>query len=143
LAESLRLEQDADLVKAQRVKREPPIVAQRVPRADAELGRRGPSRLNDQNEPPFEVMLGVLAFACKRLSPQAHLEIRASNVWQDDIVDAPNVSDVQLIRLGFALEGKLVSPPPACVVHRKGLDGLRSLASARLKRGRHSFDLES
>jgi hypothetical protein len=42
------------------------------------------------------------------MSRPAQLEIRASNVWQDGIVHAPAVSEVQLIRLGFALEGKLV-----------------------------------
>jgi len=84
------------------------MVAQRLARTEAELSSRGPSRSNDQNEPPFEAMLKVPALACKRMSPQAQLEIRSSNVWQDGIVHAPYVSEVQLIRLGFALEGKLV-----------------------------------
>jgi hypothetical protein len=65
------------------------MVAQRLARAEAELSRRGPSRLNDQNEPPFEVMLRLLALACKRMSPKAQLEIRASNVRQDGIVTPP------------------------------------------------------
>jgi hypothetical protein len=42
------------------------------------------------------------------MSRPAQLEIPASNVWQDGIVHAPYVSEVQLIRLGFTLEGKLV-----------------------------------
>jgi hypothetical protein len=83
-------------------------VVQRLARAEAELGQRGPSRLNDQNEPPFEVTLRLLALACKRKSSNAQREIRASNVWQDGIVHAPYVSEVQLNRLGFALEGKFV-----------------------------------
>ena len=64
-------------------------VAQRLARAEAELGPRGPSRLNDQNELPFEVMLRLLALACKRKSSNAQREIRASNVWQDGIVHGP------------------------------------------------------
>jgi len=69
-------------------KREALIVAQRLARTETELGRRGPLRLNDQNEPPFEVMLRLLALVCKRMSPKAQLEICASNVWQDRIVHA-------------------------------------------------------
>jgi hypothetical protein len=60
------------LVKAQRFKREALIVAQRLARAEAELSRTGPPRLNDQNEPPFEVMLRLLALVCKRMSPKAN-----------------------------------------------------------------------
>jgi hypothetical protein len=87
-------------------------------------------------------MLGLLALACKRKSSKAQLEIRDSDVWQDGIVHAPYVSAVQLNRLGFALEGNLVWPSPAFGAHRRGLDGLRSLASARLKEGRAGIDLE-
>ena len=63
-------------------------MAQRLARTEAELGRRGPLRLNDQNEPPFEVMLRLLAMACKRMSQKAQLELCASNVWQARIVNA-------------------------------------------------------
>ena len=104
MAESIHLKQDAALVKAQPFKREALIVAQRVARAEAELGRRGPSRLNDQNEPSFEVMVRLLALVCKLMSPKAQLEICASNVWQDRIVQAPDVFESQLNRLGFALQ---------------------------------------
>jgi len=100
----LNLERDAALVKAQRFKREALMRARRLARADAELSRRRSSHLTDQNGPPFENMLRLLA-ACKRKSPNAQLEIRASNVWQEGIVDALYVSEVQLNRLGFALEG--------------------------------------
>jgi hypothetical protein len=107
-AASLRLERDAALVEAQRFKRDALRVAQRLARAEAELSRRGSSRLNDQNELPFEVMLRLLALACKRKPSKAQREIRASDVWQDGIVQAPYVSEVQLNRLDFALEGKFV-----------------------------------
>jgi hypothetical protein len=49
----------------------------------------------------------LLALACNQKSSNAQLEIRASNVWQDGIVDAPYVSEVKLNKLGFALERKL------------------------------------
>ena len=88
-AASLGLERDAALVEAQRFKRDALRVAQRLARAEAELSRRGPSRLNDQNEPPFEAMHRLLALACKRKSSNAQREIRASNVWQDGIVHGP------------------------------------------------------
>src|SRR5260370_39640423 len=98
-ATRLRLERDAALVEAQRFKKDALRVAQRLARAEAALSRRGPSRLNDQNEPsPFEVMLRLLALACKRKSSKAQREIRASNVWQDGIVPAPYVSQVRLNR---------------------------------------------
>ena len=53
-------------------------------------------------------MLRLPALACRRKSSKAQLEILDSDVWQDGIVHAPYVSAVQLNRLGFALEGKLV-----------------------------------
>ena len=64
MAESFRPKRDAALVKAQPFKREA-LIAQRLARAGAELGRRKPSRLNDHNEPPFEVMVRLLALVCK------------------------------------------------------------------------------
>jgi len=67
------------------------MVAQRLALAEAELSRRGPSRLNNQNELPFEVMLRLLALACKRMLPQAQLEIRASNVRQDGVIHGPTL----------------------------------------------------
>jgi hypothetical protein len=108
LAESFRLEQDEDLVKPERFKKEALTVAQRLARAEAELGRRGPSRFNDQNEPSFEVMVRLLALVCKLMSPKAQLETCASNVWQDRVVQAPDVFEVQLNRLRFAPRAKLV-----------------------------------
>jgi hypothetical protein len=51
------------------------------------------------------------------MSPQAQLDIPISNVWQDGVVHARDVSEVQLNRLRFALRGKLVLPSRACVVH--------------------------
>lgn len=64
-----------------------------------------------------------------------------SNAWQDGI-DQPPISDVQLNIFCFALEGEPVQPPPACVVHTKRLDGLRSWASARRHEGRALIDLD-
>jgi hypothetical protein len=88
-AESLRRERNAARAEGQRPKRDTLMVAPRLARAEAKLNRRGRSRLNDQNGPLFEVMLRLLALACKRMSPNDQLEISASNVWQDRIVHAP------------------------------------------------------
>jgi hypothetical protein len=90
---TLRLERDAALVEAQHFKRDALRAAQRLARAEAELSRRGPSRISNQNEPPFEVTLRLLALTCKPKSSKAQREIRASSVWQDGIVQAPYVSD--------------------------------------------------
>jgi hypothetical protein len=68
------------IVDAQRFKRAALIVAQRLACAEAELRRRGSSRLNDQNQRPFEIIFKMLASARKRVSPEALLEIRPSNV---------------------------------------------------------------
>jgi hypothetical protein len=57
------------------------MVAQRLARAEAELNRRALSRLNNQDEPPFDVILSPLASACKRMLPKAQPETRPSNMW--------------------------------------------------------------
>jgi hypothetical protein len=87
--ESLRRDRNAARAQAHRPKRDALMAAQRLARAEAKLNRRGHSRRNDQNRPLFEVMLRLLALACKRMSPNDQLEISASNVWQDRIVHAP------------------------------------------------------
>jgi hypothetical protein len=84
------------------------VEVHRVVRAEAELRRRRASRLNHQNEPPFEVMLRSLALACTPRLSKAQLEIRDTNVWQNAIVHAPHVPEVQLNRLSFRREGKLL-----------------------------------
>jgi hypothetical protein len=88
-AESLRRERNAARAEAQRPKRDALMLVPRLARAEAKLNRRGHSRLNDQNGPLFEVMLRLLALACKRMSPNDPLEISACNLWQDRIVHAP------------------------------------------------------
>ncbi|SOE96900.1 hypothetical protein SAMN05414139_09921 [Burkholderia sp. D7] len=88
-AERLRRKRNAARAEVQRPKRGTLMVAPRPARAEAKLNRRGHSRLNDQNGPLFEVMLRLLALACKRMSPEDQLEISASNVWHDRIVHAP------------------------------------------------------
>ena len=49
----------------------------------------------------------MFALACKRKLSKAQREIRASNVWQDGIVHAPYVSEVQLNRLGLRSKASL------------------------------------
>ncbi len=71
------------------------MVEQRLAHAEAELRRRGPSCLSDQNEPRrSRSLFGLLALVCNRMPPNAQFEIRGSKCWQDGIVHAPDISEV-------------------------------------------------
>jgi hypothetical protein len=57
--------------------------------------------------PGFEVMLKLLAMACKRKPVNAQLAIRESDVWRNGVASASGVSDEQMKRVAAALAGNL------------------------------------
>ena len=57
--------------------------------------------------PGFEVMLKLLAMACKRKPVNAQLAIRESDVWRNGVASASGVSNEQMKRVAAALAGNL------------------------------------
>lgn len=72
-----------------------------------ERDRLSDSAGND-SAPGFEVMLKLLAMACKRKPVNAQLAIRASDVWRNGVAGASGVSDEQMKRVVAALAGNLI-----------------------------------
>jgi hypothetical protein len=70
----------------------------RLARVETELTRLQATRAGEQSSPRFEVMLKLLAMACKRKPVRAQLDIRASDVWRDGVASASDVSDEQMGR---------------------------------------------
>jgi len=65
-------------------------------------------------------MLGLLALARKRMSPNDQLEISASNVCQNRIVHAPKFLKIQLNRLVLRSEASLYNRPRVLCKERIG-----------------------
>ena len=57
--------------------------------------------------PNYEVMLQLLAMACKRKPVNAQLAIRASDVWRIGVAGASGVSEEQMKRVVAALAGNV------------------------------------
>jgi hypothetical protein len=103
----IRLERDQALAAAQLHKREALTLGNRLARVETELTRLQATREGDQSSPRFEVMLKLLAMACKRKPLKAQLDIRESDVWRDGVASASDVSDEQMRRVAAALAGRL------------------------------------
>jgi hypothetical protein len=103
----MQLERDQALAAVRLHKREALKLGNQLGRVEAELTRLQATRAGDQHSPSFEVMLKLLAMACKRKPVKAQLDIRESDVWRDGVASASDVSDEQMKRVAAALAGRL------------------------------------
>jgi hypothetical protein len=72
----MRLERDQALAAAQLYKSEALTLGNRLARVETKLTRSQAARSGDQSSPRFEVMLKLLAMACRRKPVKAQLDIQ-------------------------------------------------------------------
>jgi len=87
--------------------RQAAVLRKQLARAKAELSDLKAATAGNESAPGFEVMLKLLAMACKRKPVKAQLDIRESDVWRDGVAGASGVSDEQMKRVAAALAGNL------------------------------------
>jgi mRNA-degrading endonuclease toxin of MazEF toxin-antitoxin module len=104
----LRLEQEQASASAESDKRQALVLRKRLARAEAQLSAVKATPAGNERGPSFEVMLKLLAMACKRKPVNAQLAIRASDVWRNGVAAASGVSDEQMKQVAAALAGNLI-----------------------------------
>ena len=107
----LRAELDQASAAAESHKRQAAVLRKQLARAEAELSALKAATAGSESAPGFEVMLKLLAMACKRKPVNAQLAIRESDVWRDGVSGASGVSVEQMKRVGAALAGTYASSP--------------------------------
>ena len=93
---------------AESYKRQASALRKQLARTEAELSTMKAATAGNECSPGFEVMLKLLAMACKRKPVNAQLAIRESDVWRNGVASASAVSDEQMKRIAAALAGNLI-----------------------------------